>query len=130
MPSLPLSTDRAGSFVLICPPKSLEIAEGGRVQRALHSLELQAALHDIDFGGRSREYVILVGGGLVVEAPLPPGDGSPQSGGPSGPSAAHFADTMAAFVGTLTNYGSYFDVPLSCACPVCGSICNGARQHL
>ena len=95
MPSILQTVERRGSWICLCPPKSVEFSEGGRLQRALHTLELQAALHEIDFGGRSREYIILAGGGLVVEA-----------SGEDGPSCAQFEDdTMAVFTGVLTNYG-------------------------
>ena len=91
--------------MLVAPPKAIE-CEGGRLQRALHSLELQAALHEIDFGGVSREYVTLAGGGLVVEAPLSDENGALKSDSHMGPSIAQYEDTMAVFVGTLTNYGT------------------------
>ena len=108
MPSLAPTTERRGSWICLCPPKAVEFSEStGRLQRAVHSLELQAALHDVDFGGRSREYIILPSGGLVVEVPPEHGasdDGSEETG-ISGPSFAQVGDTMAAFSGTLTNYG-------------------------
>lgn len=54
------------SFVAILPPKSLELQDG-LLQRAYHELTLHQALHHVDFGGATREYLFLPGGGLAVE---------------------------------------------------------------
>jgi hypothetical protein len=77
-----------GNFVCICPPKTLELGEDNQLHRAVHTLELQRELHDIDFNGREKEYFFLPGGGIVVEAA--------EEGGCS---AAVVCNLMAAFSG-------------------------------
>ena len=65
-PSENLGARKAGSFVCILPPKSLELQDN-QMRRAYHDLELHQLLHQVDFQGRTRDFYFLPGGGLAAD---------------------------------------------------------------